>query len=70
MEVRTSNDLIHWREPIRFIQDGKEFGNHFIALVSEDDKNRPCEIDGDDFSILSNHNGTNVMRYKAKFIEK
>ena len=70
MEIRTSKDLIHWSEPTRFIYEEKEFGNHYVAMVAEDNINQPCEIDGDEFSILSNHNGTDVMRYKAKFTEK
>ena len=70
MEVRTSKDLVRWSEPTRFLYKGKEFGNHYVAMVAEDMKNQPCEIDGDEFSLLTNHNGTNVMRYKAKFAEK
>lgn len=70
MEVRTSKDLVNWSEPTHFMHEGKEFGNHYVAMVAEDNKNQPCEIDGDEFSILSNHNGTDVMRYKAKFTEK
>ena len=70
MEVRTSKDLVRWSEPTRFLYKGKEFGNHYVAMVAEDTKNQPCEIDGDEFSLLTNHNGTNVMRYKAKFAEK
>lgn len=70
MEVRTSTDLVNWSEPIHFMHEGKAFGNHYVAMVAEDNQNQPCEIDGDEFSILSNHNGTDVMRYKAKFTEK
>ncbi|MBQ8320711.1 MAG: hypothetical protein IJX81_07535 [Clostridia bacterium] len=70
MEVRTSTDLIHWSDPIRIEHEGKEFGNHYVAMVAEDDKNQPCTISGDEFSILSNHNGTNVTRYRAKFVKR
>ena len=70
MEVRTSTDCIHWSKPTRFLYEGKEFGNHYVALVAEDKINQPCEMDGDEFSILSNHNGTDVIRYKAKFVKK
>ena len=46
--------------------EGKLFGNHYIAMVSDDIDEQPNVIKGDTFSILSNHNGTNVMRYAAK----
>jgi hypothetical protein len=59
--------LIHWSKPNCFEHEGKAFGNHYVAIVAEDSKNQACEIEGDEFSILSNHNGTDVMRYKAKF---
>ena len=66
MDVRVSKDLLHWSEPVRMMRDGKEFGNHYNAMVANDDKNQPCMIDCDEFSILCNHNGTDVIRYKAK----
>ena len=70
MEVRTSADLLNWTEATAIYHEGKPFGNHYIAMVSEDDKNQPCVIDGDEFSILTNHNGTDVTRHKAKFVKK
>lgn len=70
MEIRTGKDLVRWSKPTRFMYNGKEFGNHYVALVADDNKNQPCIIDGDEFSILSNHNGTDVIRHKAYFKEK
>jgi hypothetical protein len=70
MEVRTSVDLVHWSEPTRFVKDGKAFGNHYVAMVADDGQNQPCVVDGDEFSILTNHNGTDVNRFQCKFIQK
>jgi hypothetical protein len=70
MAIRTSEDLLHWSEETRIFKDGEPFGNHYMAMVAEDDKNQPCVIDGDEFSILTNHNGTDVTRFKAKFAKK
>ncbi len=70
MEVRTSKDLFNWGQPSRFLRDGKEFGNHYVAMVSADDQNQPCIIEEDYFIILSNHNGTDVMQYPAEFVKK
>lgn len=41
--------------------EGKLFGNHYMAMVSDEVKERPNIIVGDTLSILANHNGTNVM---------
>ena len=63
MELRTSKDMIHWSEPITVERDGKLFGNHYMAIVSDDVDEQPNIIKGKNCSILTNHNGTNVMRY-------
>ena len=63
MEVRTSKDMLNWSEPITVERDGKLFGNHYMAIVSDDVDGQPNIIKGDNCSILTNHNGTNVMRY-------
>lgn len=70
MDVRTSKDLIHWSEPTRMMRDDNEFGNHYVAMVAPDTKNQPCMIEDDEFLIMSNHNGTDVLCYPAKFIKK
>ena len=68
MEVRTSKDLVNWSEPIRVERNGKEFGNHYVSIFADDDKNQPFVFDGDDFSLLTNHNGTDVARFKTKIL--
>ena len=65
MELRTSPDMLCWSEPRRVIYNGTYFGNHYTAIVSEDNSGQPYVV-GDSFSILSGHNGTDVMRFKAK----
>ena len=70
MEVRISKDLVNWGEPIRVQRNGKEFGNHYVSIFAEDDKNQPYVFDGDEFSLLTNHNGTDVARFKTKIIER
>lgn len=66
MEVRTSKDMFDWSEPITVEREGKLFGNHYMAIVSDDVDEQPNIIKDDACSILTNHNGTNVMRYFAK----
>lgn len=65
MEIRTSADMLEWSEPVRISYNGKYFGNHYTAIISEDKKDQPYVV-GDCFSILAGHNGTDVMRYKAR----
>ncbi len=67
MEVRVSDDLIHWSEPTRLMDGEKEFGNHYVAMVADDAVSQPNVVTGDTFSILSNHNGTDVARHLARF---
>ena len=69
MEIRESKDMINWSEPVKAKKDGKIFGNHYAAMVADDDKGHPNVISGDDFSILTNHNGTDVSRFKTKIVK-
>ncbi len=67
MEIRESADMIHWSEPANAEYRGKPFGNHYVALVPEDASSPACSVPGDDFSILTNHNGTDILRHTARF---
>ncbi len=67
LELRTSDDLLHWSEPILVEREGKIFGNHYQTIMPEN-VGMP-QVIGDEFSILTCHNGTDVLRYRAK-IEK
>ena len=66
MQISTSPDMIHWSTPEIVLQDGKPWGNHYNAIVPDDRENQPNILAGNRFSILNNHNGTDVMRYPAE----
>ncbi|MBQ8606013.1 MAG: hypothetical protein IJ408_04690 [Clostridia bacterium] len=68
MQISTSTDLINWTKPEIVYKDGKPWGNHYNAIISDDKESQPCIITTDSFSILNNHNGTDVMRYPVKMI--
>ncbi len=70
LQVRTSADLVHWSEPICVLHQGVEWGNHYHAIVPDDDKNQPNIVEADTFSLLTNHNGKDVMRYAATIRRK
>ena len=67
MEWRVSDDMIHWSEPMKVERNGRPFGNHYMAIVSEEVGTYPNVIEGDEFVILTNHNGTDVDRQNARF---
>lgn len=66
MELRVSDDMIHWSKPTRVEFNGKPFGNHYVALAANDTKSAPNIIAGDTLSVLTNHNGTDVLQFIAK----
>ena len=68
LELRESDDMLHWSAPKRVDKGGKPFGNHYAALVPEGRTGSPFLIPEDEFSILLNHNGTDVRRWSAKFV--
>jgi hypothetical protein len=70
MLIRESDDMINWSDPIIASKDGKDFGNHYVAMISDDIVEQPNIINGDTFSILTNHNGTDVNRFISKFVKK
>jgi hypothetical protein len=70
MYIRTSTDMLHWSEPIPVMKDGKEWGNHYVALANTDDKTQPYILTNKMFCVLTNHNGTDVTCYPIEVIEK
>ena len=70
MAIATSDDLVHWSEPEVVYKDGKPFGNHYNALFPDDKVSAPNVLPSLEFSILNNHNGTDVTRYPAKIVKK
>lgn len=70
MQISTSKDLIHWSEPEIFYKDGKPWGNHYNAFIPDDKVNQPNILAANEFSLLNNHNGTNVIRYPVKLMKR
>lgn len=70
MQISTSTDLIHWSDPEVVLKDGLPWGNHYNAIVPDDTVSQPNILTSNKFSILNNHNGTDVDRYSAELIRK
>lgn len=70
MQIAFSKDMIHWSEPEIVYHNGKVWGNHYNAIISEDPEMQPNILATNTFSILNNHNGTDVLRYKVRLIRK
>lgn len=70
MQISISEDLIHWSEPQIMYRDGRPWGNHYNAIVPDDTQAQPCVLTSDRFSILNNHNGTDVDRYATRLVRK
>lgn len=70
MQISASEDLIHWSEPELMLRAGKPWGNHYNAIFSDDPDAQPNWLTSNEFSILNNHNGTDVLRYPAKLERK
>ena len=66
MQISASEDMIHWSTPEIVYQNGKPWGNHYNAIVPDDKINQPNILASNEFSILNNHNGTDVARYKVE----
>ena len=66
VQISTSKDLVHWSKPELVCQNGKPWGNHYNAIVSDDKTGQPCILSGSTFSFLTNHNGTDVLRFPAR----
>lgn len=70
MQIAVSKDLIHWSEPEIVYHNSKVWGNHYNAIVPDDKVDQPNILSSNTFSILNNHNGTDVIRYRAELIKK
>ena len=67
MEVRTSQDMINWSEPVSFEKDGKRFGNHYQAIISYHGNGNPSVVTGNSFTVMECHNGTDVRCHDFRF---
>jgi signal peptidase I len=66
MQISTSQDMIHWSTPEIVYQNGAPWGNHYNAIVPNDTVNQPNILATNQFFILNNHNGTDVMQYPVE----
>lgn len=66
MQISFSHDMIHWSEPEIVYKDGKPWGNHYNAIVPDDAVHQPNILTENIFSVLNNHNGTDVTRYSVE----
>ncbi len=66
MQISISLDMIHWSTPEIVYKDGIPWGNHYNAIVPNDMVNQPNVLASNCFSILNNHNGTDVIRYPVE----
>ena len=70
-DLRESEDLKNWSKPVGGIaRQGREFGNHYVALASVDDKSPVDVISDDKLCFLTNHNGTDVARFDTEIAER
>lgn len=63
--LRFSLDLIHWSDPVFVTNEGKPFGNHYVAAIADGTISQPYVVENDKLSFFLNHNGTDVVRYTA-----
>lgn len=66
MQISTSTDLLNWSKPELVFQNDAPWGNHYNAIVPNDNVSQPNILTENTFSILNNHNGTDVMRFPVE----
>jgi hypothetical protein len=70
MKLRCSDDMLNWSEEMTATRNGEPFGNHYVAILPNDKEGQMTVVKEDEFWILTNHNGTTVKKYPAKFTTK
>ena len=60
IEIRESDDMVNWSDPIHVTRNGEEFGGHYVGFYSDSCEGQPFVIDGDTLTVLRNGNGTDV----------
>lgn len=70
MQISTSKDMLNWTKPEIVYKSSLPWGNHYNAIVPNDKTNQPNIITSSSFSILNNHNGTDVLRYPVTLKRK
>ena len=70
MQISESTDLLHWSAPQLVRKDGAPWGNHYNAFVPDGAESQPNILPSNTFSVLNNHNGTDVVRYPIKLLRR
>ena len=70
MEIRESDDMVHWSEPVQLTREGELFGGHYVGLYSPDTEGQTFTISGDDMVVLTNGNGTDITGYDVRIESK
>ena len=69
--LSTSSDLINWTEQVYAPEvDGKVFGNHYVAIRPTDTTSHASVIPEDEFFFLTNHNATDVKKFRSRLVKK
>jgi hypothetical protein len=70
VSVRVSKDMVSYSDPLDLYKDGKRFGDHYSAICDTGDTNPVGIVDGDEFAVLLNPNGGDMMCYSAKIVKR
>ncbi len=60
MELRSSEDLLHWSEPVHVRNGEGIFGNHYNGIASYRGQGDPDLLRGKRCTLMTCHNGTDV----------
>lgn len=66
LELRSSRNMLEWSKPVAVLKEGEKFGSHYHGLISEGGKGTAYAFDGDTFTLLLGHNGTDVEIYDIR----
>lgn len=70
MEVRESEDMLHWSAPVKLVREGELFGGHYVGLYEPGTEGQTFTVSGDDMVVLTNGNGTDITRYDVRIESK
>ena len=63
MEVRESDDLIHWSAPVQLNRDGEPFGGHYVGIYSDAKEGQTFVLTEDKGVVLSCiKNGSDITK--------
>ena len=70
VSVRFSKDMLSYSEPLKLYRDGVRFGDPYSQFTSIDDTSPVSVIEGDEFAVLTNPNGGDMLYTAAKIVKK